>query len=139
MNRLYLTTLALYVVIAFPLIWLTDLTVNGRHDAQLFRVALYTPIVVSSLITASFALGAVVRESWHHRDVERIITWPPEWDYNVAGWATTKALFFTVLWFYGMGWGPPEWVLTVTLGLFAFAHTMFTAQWLGPGGLEREP
>lgn len=139
MNRLYLSALAAYVLIVFPLVWLTDLTVNERNDVQLFRVALYTPIVVSALITAGFALGAVVRESWHHRDVDRIITWPPEWDYNVAGWATTKALFFTVLWFYAMGWPLGEWALSGSLVLFAFAHSMFTAQWLGPNGLEREP
>lgn len=139
MNRVFLLLVFLYLVVVLPLIWLTDLTVNARDDLQLFRVALYTPIVISSVIMAGFAVSAAIKEHLDGQQRGKIVTWPPEWDYNVAGWATSKALFFIVLWMYGMGWQIDEWWLTGTLALFAFGHTMFTAQWIGPDGLEREP
>jgi hypothetical protein len=132
MNRTFLRIVFLYFTLAMPLIWLTSLSINDRDDRQLLRLALYTPIVASSALMALFAITAAIRE--HRRRQVNVVNWPPEWDFNVAGWATTKAVFFAVLWFFGAGWRLPEWVLIGALAAFCFGHIFFTAQWLGPAG-----
>lgn len=137
MNRAFLIGLTVYLAIAMPVVWFTDATFNGQGDLQLFRLALYVPIVFSSGITSALALLAIAREHWRLRTTKGLVSWPPEWDYSVAGWATTKFLFFLGLFLYGSGLWPHPWVLTAPLVLFFIGHAMFTAQWLGPDGMER--
>jgi hypothetical protein len=132
MNRTFLRIIAGYFLIALPLVWMTDLSINDQDDHALMRLALYTPIVASSLLMALFAVWASVRE--HRQRRSGVLQWPPEWDFNVAGWAATKAQFFIVLWIIVAGWHVPEWVLLYALAAFTFGHIFFTAQWLGPAG-----
>jgi hypothetical protein len=132
MNRPFLYVIAAYLAVTIPLVLLTDLTFNGHDDSDLMRLALYTPILMSAYLMATFALIAAYRA--HQRRSFDLIHWPPEWDLNVATWAFTKAVFFTALWLLVAGWDLPDWAILVPLIAFCFGHTFFTAQWLGPSG-----
>jgi hypothetical protein len=137
MRQLFRRVILIYFVLMFFAVFLTDWSINEQDDFRLLVLGIYTPIVASSVMVAGFAIWSAVKK--YRKAQTRFRFWPPEWDHTVAGWAGSKAQFFTVLWFYGARWTPPDWVLLVSLSIFAIGHLVFDDQWFGEGHAREEP
>lgn len=134
LRKAYRVTATLYSLIVFPAILLTGWNINGQDDRQMLLLAIYTPIVASSVTVATFSVITAIEN--RRMDRARFRLWPPEFDHVVVLWSTTKAIFFAVLWLYGARHIPPSWVLPTALVLFAIGHMLFDDQWFGDGNRE---
>lgn len=106
----------------------------GLSHQDAFRVGVYTYVVACSVIVGLSSLRHLFWR-WYHQEL-RLLIWPPMLIVLVIFWLVSKSLFFTDLWLYATGVDRTEWMLTLTLTVFAVAHGLLMSVWVHRRGMD---